>query len=282
MEHMLTETQSQTDQNYRHMQELAFYATRANGSQPAADPRIQELQAFQTQQPRSLLDTQPNGTKVGFSDTPNISTQPPTSRRKRKRNDDEDVSGDEGFRAKRGPRTAPPDSSLRTSELELSNSTANAQISTLADELVAAASQVSQSDPLHFKARTQEIAEEYQSVKTSGKTFAEGLKAEAKADSGRKVQERKKWSMEETSSLIAYIEEFGTSWAQIQKEDLNRGGILKVRDQVALKDKARNLKFEYLKAGHPLPSNFASVSLSKAMRLKLETWAQSAKPSEEA
>ncbi|KAF2665489.1 hypothetical protein BT63DRAFT_459069 [Microthyrium microscopicum] len=269
MENLLND-QSQNDQNFRYMQELAMHAQNAGGAQAATDARIQELQAFQTQQSRSMLDTQPNGTKISFSASPS-QAQAPTSRRKRKRNDDEEVSGDEGFRAKRGPRTAPPDSSLRTSELGLTNPGTH----TLADELIAV-SQASQSDPLYFKARTQEIAEEYRAVKSSGKTFADGLKAEAKADAGRKVQERKKWTEEETSALIAYIEEFGTSWAQIQKEDANRGAILKVRDQVALKDKARNLKFEYLKAGHPLPSNFASVSLSKAMRLKLEAWEQTA------
>lgn len=59
-------------------------------------------------------------------------------------------------------------------------------------------------------------------------------------------QKRKAWTNEETEALIKLIEEYGTSWAFLkQRDEMEK---LKFRDQVALKDKARNMKFDFLKS----------------------------------
>ena len=63
----------------------------------------------------------------------------------------------------------------------------------------------------------------------------------------QKVQIRRAWSEVETDRLIDLIEEHGISWTYIKSIDAENGGILRYRDQVALKDKARNMKFDYLK-----------------------------------
>ena len=84
-----------------------------------------------------------------------------------------------------------------------------------------------------------------------------------------KPQNRTKWSPSEDDKLIALIEEVGCSWARIKRLDADSGNILKLRDQVALKDKARNMKFDYLKAGVQLPENFEGVTLSARQREKL-------------
>ena len=60
-------------------------------------------------------------------------------------------------------------------------------------------------------------------------------------------QVRKGWTDEETQRLLELIIEFGTSWALLKSEDFAAGNILESRDQVALKDKARNMKMDYLK-----------------------------------
>lgn len=61
----------------------------------------------------------------------------------------------------------------------------------------------------------------------------------------RRPQIRKAWTDEETETLIELIEEYGTSWTLLKERDqLNK---LISRDQVALKDKARNMKFDFLK-----------------------------------
>ena len=66
----------------------------------------------------------------------------------------------------------------------------------------------------------------------------------------KKVQSRKAWTDQETEALMNLIEEHGTSWTLLKAIDSHEQTgkhILKHRDQVALKDKARNMKLDYLK-----------------------------------
>ena len=60
-------------------------------------------------------------------------------------------------------------------------------------------------------------------------------------------QTRTAWSEEETNQLLLLIEEHGTSWTRLMAKDNKAGGFLQARDQVALKDKARNIKVDYLR-----------------------------------
>lgn len=62
-------------------------------------------------------------------------------------------------------------------------------------------------------------------------------------------QERRAWSSEETSRLIFLIENHGKSYTRLKKEDEAHkdGPLLTRRTQVNLKDKARNVKMDYLK-----------------------------------
>lgn len=84
-----------------------------------------------------------------------------------------------------------------------------------------------------------------------------------------KPQTRTKWSTLEENHLISLIEEIGCSWTRIKKLDEERDQILVLRDQVGLKDKARNMKFDYLKAGVQLPDNFEHVALNARQKAKL-------------
>ena len=70
---------------------------------------------------------------------------------------------------------------------------------------------------------------------------------ERKAWQFKPPQVRKAWTEEETERLLDLIEEHGTSWKLLKAEDFTAGNILASRDQVALKDKARNMKMDYLK-----------------------------------
>lgn len=63
----------------------------------------------------------------------------------------------------------------------------------------------------------------------------------------RRVQKRIPWSEEETERLLDLIGEYGTSWSLLKTSDDDEGKILKNRDQTGLKDKARNMKIDYLK-----------------------------------
>ncbi|KAI9749922.1 MAG: hypothetical protein M1815_002115 [Lichina confinis] len=83
------------------------------------------------------------------------------------------------------------------------------------------------------------------------------------------VQTRKPWSAEATQRLIKYIEDdrYQTSWAKIEHA---QDPLLKGRGQVALKDKARNIKFDYLKSGVELPENFDRVALTRLQKDTLQ------------
>ena len=65
----------------------------------------------------------------------------------------------------------------------------------------------------------------------------------------KKTQTRNPWSEEEINRLLELIDDHGLSWSLLKKLDhLHKDGpVLQDRDQVALKDKARNIKLDYLK-----------------------------------
>lgn len=60
-------------------------------------------------------------------------------------------------------------------------------------------------------------------------------------------QKRTFWTTEEDEQLLTLIAELGISWALIKKTDESNENIMDKRDQVALKDRARNIKFSYVK-----------------------------------
>ncbi|KIX06298.1 uncharacterized protein Z518_04273 [Rhinocladiella mackenziei CBS 650.93] len=80
---------------------------------------------------------------------------------------------------------------------------------------------------------------------------------------GRGVQVRKPYTEAEVDRLMEMIELHGTKWARILDEDKAHGDgpLLQNRSQVQLKDKARNIKLDYLKARRRLPPGFESVSI---------------------
>ncbi len=60
-------------------------------------------------------------------------------------------------------------------------------------------------------------------------------------------QRRSAWTGAETEMLYHLITAHGTSWKLLKEKDRAEGPLLGARDQVALKDKARNMKMDYLK-----------------------------------
>ena len=103
----------------------------------------------------------------------------------------------------------------------------------------------------------------------------------------KRPQIRKAWTNEETKALIRLIEKYGTSWAFLKEKDMLKKKKLEYRDQGALKDKARNMKFDFLKsvlhycsnskigliflrAGTLMPHNFDNIALNKLQIYKLQ------------
>ncbi|GAB7339163.1 hypothetical protein MBLNU457_5827t1 [Dothideomycetes sp. NU457] len=87
-------------------------------------------------------------------------------------------------------------------------------------------------------------------------------------------QSRTPWGDAEVTWLIELIEKFGTSWKILKDEDEKSLKMFAIRDQVGLRDKARNLRvdFEIAQArdGTPMPANFHLVALGIKEYEKLE------------
>ena len=55
------------------------------------------------------------------------------------------------------------------------------------------------------------------------------------------------WTKEQEEFLISQVEEYGPVWADIAGRYCKQGEILQGRDQIKLKDKARNIKEKYIR-----------------------------------
>jgi hypothetical protein len=88
----------------------------------------------------------------------------------------------------------------------------------------------------------------------------------------RGYQQRQAWEPAETQRLMDLIAVHSTAYATILKEDAAHrdGPLLQHRNQVQLKDKARNIKFAFYKAHENMPMGFESVSLGLKFVKKLE------------
>lgn len=84
-------------------------------------------------------------------------------------------------------------------------------------------------------------------------------------------QNRRAWTPDETERLIDLIAIYRTAWTMILKADAEHedGPELQNRTDVQLKDKARNIKMDYLKGRIPLPEGFGSVSIGPRLKNKL-------------
>ncbi|KAG9534338.1 hypothetical protein KCU60_g25257, partial [Aureobasidium melanogenum] len=89
-------------------------------------------------------------------------------------------------------------------------------------------------------------------------------KARSKPKTGSSATQRQPWKQEEEDALMAGLAEVkGPHWSQILSL-YGRGGsvseVLKDRNQIQLKDKARNLKLYYLKMGKEVPECLRGVT----------------------
>ncbi|PWY67246.1 hypothetical protein BO94DRAFT_628895 [Aspergillus sclerotioniger CBS 115572] len=83
------------------------------------------------------------------------------------------------------------------------------------------------------------------------------------------------WSEAEDTRLVRLIKEHGISWAKIENENLvqpEKAGETRIKDrnQVQLKDRARNLKIKFYREGLPIPENFGGVTMKRGDCARLE------------
>ncbi|BCR94104.1 uncharacterized protein AKAW2_11150S [Aspergillus luchuensis] len=82
------------------------------------------------------------------------------------------------------------------------------------------------------------------------------------------------WTDAEDRRLIRLIEEHGVSWTKIEDENTiqpEREGEARFenRNQVQIKDRARNLRIKFLRESQPIPKNFVDVTMKGVDKKKL-------------
>lgn len=227
---------------------------------PARQPQHRKNRSPSAQggKKKHFIDPQPNAQKLKFDDSQDSQQQTQPSR-KRQRDDLEavldnednqtdaiEVSSDEGFQQDRRA-TGAVSNTTRTEaqnrvvreplvhrRLRPKKARSTPRHDGLDDESRGAVT-------LHDQGKPSEASqfENYQKANEMAKRNVAVLP--------KKVQTRKTWTDEETETLISLIGDHGISWKLLKEQDNVHGSKLKNRDQVALKDKARNMKFDYLK-----------------------------------
>ncbi|KAK5940321.1 hypothetical protein PMZ80_007741 [Knufia obscura] len=109
--------------------------------------------------------------------------------------------------------------------------------------------------------------EQYQATKREAAANVRLASLVTSATRPRPPQVRRPWSEEEVIRLWDLMGKHGTSWSMIKNADnLMDEPKLGGRSQVQLKDKARNMKLDFLKAERPLPVELEGVTISKGHR----------------
>lgn len=239
----------------------------------ASQERIQKYQAKKRQdkenrqsqaaRPRAFIDRQEEAERIEFDDTSQQRRSQPilprrlglVSRGKRpapveedEEYADEDVSQDEGFqtdsrdagnRSQRRPQTStvpssnartiqpPPTKSARTTSRTTRPSSSRVQRGSSPD------------------VEPEEDDNQTSTSHTQVKALAKQNTALARMTTGQR--KRKAWTVAEEMQLQTLIADYGTSWTELKKMDETGEQLLVDRDQVALKDKARNMKMAFLK-----------------------------------
>jgi len=210
---------------------------------------------------RAFIDAQQDAERVRWEDSqaPRVTTQEAeasTNLRKRPipveheddaEEDDDDVSEDEGFqqdtrkvdvaqRRRQAPTTQRRTAEAGTPEPQRrhaepgSSAKRQRQESDRTEE--ADDDEEEETPPVSRFKRSQALAK------------AANVTRHASGGNGRKPREA--WSEEATNALIEYIEEYGCVWAKIKEMDKASDNLFEERDQVALKDRARNMKFTFM------------------------------------
>ncbi|KAL8988765.1 MAG: hypothetical protein Q9169_008500 [Polycauliona sp. 2 TL-2023] len=188
--------------------------------------------AFESQEPESSVAS--NGRHMSSHQS-----------REEARGSQSDISEDEGFQldTRSGPRWGNPNTAPRRAITGAERQrppkrarTGRERRETVADDDVGVAVQ------RHNAADPPPVASQAEIYRLANSRAKERVALQPK-----RMQVRKAWSSEEIDRLTDLITEYGTSWTLLKDLDKSQGGVLRHRDQVALKDKARNIKSDLLK-----------------------------------
>ena len=183
---------------------------------------VAEIPGSQTGQKRSIYDRDPLAERVPPIDSQDLDSG----------SHEIDISSDEGFQLQAGSSNAlrqrrrkPATKKVRVRE--------NIDVQTIDSR-----AEIDNDEQGAELPRTQGY-QEYERINRSAK--------QRMAMVTKPPQIRSAWTSAETDVLYNLIIVHGTSWKLLKENDKAEGKVLVARDQVALKDKARNMKMDYLK-----------------------------------
>lgn len=135
--------------------------------------------------------------------------------------------------------------------------------STYAQSLAAQVN-IPETDPSESTLEAYEKARIAVTARVSAKQRAAAAAANAMIEPGQNPNPRRPWSTEEENALMQGLDRVrGPYWSQIllmHGADGTVSEVLRDRNQVQLKDKARNLKLFFLKNGHEVPEYLRNVT----------------------
>ena len=216
---------------------LAYRTQRETESNKENVAQIPESQRTLTVKPRSMYDRHPLAEKVS----------PIGSRDSDANGQGSEISSDEDFQHQAEPSNAAMRRHSRSATKRPASNPAvlqrrspkkvRVQENTVSDTLNGSADVAR--DEQETELPPSQAYEAYVRVKKSAK--------QRTAVMTKPPQRRSAWTPAETEMLQHLITEYGTSWKLLKEQDLEQEYVLEARDQVALKDKARNMKMDYVK-----------------------------------
>ena len=214
---------------------LAFRKQREAESNKENVVEIPESQQSKTAQKRSFYDRDPLAERVAPIDSQDIDSASHLV----------EISEDEGFQLQAGPSNAAKQRRMKpaTKKVRVHE---NVDIHTIDSRAGVAGDEQGAELPLS------QAFEEYVRVNQSAKQRV--------AVATKPPQSRSAWTSAETDVLYNLITKHGTSWKLLKDKDLAQGKVLKARDQVALRDKARNMKVDYLKYVYKFDDLFSMLT----------------------
>ena len=183
-----------------------------------------------------MTDRQPNARRLAFDDSQDSTTNGQHSQM-------DELSQDAGFQPTHRPADLPPSSADRSPSKRPASEARIIEASPAKRTRFQASPRRSQDRPDSTSRALQERAP--QSSQTHAYNEVNRTARIVVACQPKRTQTRKPWSEQEIDTLLELIREHGTGYAKLKELD-GPDGILEARDQVGLKDKARNMKMTYL------------------------------------
>lgn len=201
--------------------------------------RIEQEKNKENKKPKRFIDSQPGARKVAWDDDDDVDNEQPDRRTKsRSKRSQKDAQVEDDNEMFVSGQTSPNSRSPKKRRTQATSS--NEQRVDAEDYRNSREGSRTGEDPDEQEEEAPVPSQSYQEVKDEAKRVVA-------LNRSMNSQSRVPWTVAECEALVELIAEHGNGYAAISKSDEAQEAIQeRHRDQVALKDKARNIKMDYL------------------------------------